>query len=79
MVWQGWLVNEADLVDEADDANFDPTIHQSWWANKADYAKADTVEVDEVNEAICNSKTIETAMKLKSDTTTNRDIAKGRD
>jgi hypothetical protein len=58
-------INEAVAADDAID--------------EADYAEADIAEANEVNEAICNSETIATAMKLKSDATTNCDIAKGRD
>ena len=56
-------VGTADKIDEAVAAN--DAI------DEADYAKAD------IAEAICNSKTIGTVMKLKSNATTNRDIAKG--
>ena len=64
------VANNAAEVDKVDEAN-------DVIATKEAVKAIATDAFNEVNEAICNSKTIGTVMKLKSNATTNRDIAAG--
>ncbi len=75
----GGLRNEGGLTAGRRAKKNDEAVAADDAIDEADYAKADIAEANEVDEAICNSKTIGTVMKLKSDATTNRDIAEGHD